>query len=186
MTFPSKARPQCGIAVALLTRMAVVLLCGILVTALTARADPLQDNADALESCIVTVWPRDVLTLCTGIISDPCQQAPGGETTRGMTQCLAAEADAWDTALNRQWPKLLTRAGEVDAANQQEGLALDSAAATLRGAQRAWMVFRDAECRSNYANWGAGSFRSVAHSACRLDLTARRVVDFHARLVTGG
>ncbi len=32
----------------------------------------------------------------------------------------------------------------------------------------------------------SSSFRSVAHSACRFDLTARRVVDFHARLVTGG
>ncbi len=44
----------------------------------------------------------------------------------------------------------------------------------------------DAECRHNHAIWGMGSFRSVAHSACRLELTARRVVDFHARLVTGG
>ncbi len=88
--------------------------------------------------------------------------------------------------LNRQWPRLMTRAREVDAANQSTGPALDSAAETLRGAQRAWIVFRDAECRHNYAIWGMGSFRSVAHSACRLDLTARRVVDFHARLVTGG
>ncbi len=44
----------------------------------------------------------------------------------------------------------------------------------------------DAECRHNCAIWGMGSFRSAAHSACRLDLTARRVVDFHARPVTGG
>jgi len=27
---------------------------------------------------------------------------------------------------------------------------------------------------------------TATHSACRLDLTARRVVNFHARLVTGG
>ena len=51
--------------------------------------------------------------------------------------------------------------------------------------QRAWIVFRDAECRHSYASWGAGSFRAVAYSACRLELTARRVVAFHARLVTG-
>ncbi len=55
--------------------------------------------------------------------------------------------------------------------------ALPARAAPLEG---------DAECRHNDAIWGRGSFRSVAHAACRLDLTARRVVDFHARLVTGG
>ncbi len=162
----------------------------LLLAALPAQADPLQDDADALESCMVTAWPRDVLALCTGIVSAPCQAEPGGETTLGMNRCLAREADAWGAVLERQWPRLMTRAREVDAASQTAdnlgGLSLDSAAETLRGAQRAWIVFRDAECRHNYAIWGKGSFRSVAHSACRLDLTARRVVDFHARLVTGG
>ena len=106
-----------------------------------------------------------------------------------MNQCLAHEADAWDVVLNRLWPKLMTQAQEVDAANQVDSgsasLTLDSAAETLRAAQRAWIVFRDAECRHNYASWGAGSFRTIAHSACRLDLTAHRVITFHARLVTG-
>ena len=168
----------------------LVAVIALLLAALPARADKPQDDADALESCMVTAWPRDVLTLCTGIVSDPCQEAPGGQSTHGMNQCLAGEADAWDVVLNRQWPKLMTRWREVDAANRTTdnpgGLSLDSAAETLRSAQRAWIVFRDAECRHNYASWGMGSFRTVAHSACRLDLTARRVVDFHARLVTGG
>ncbi len=51
---------------------------------------------------------------------------------------------------------------------------------------RAGSLEDDAECRHNYAIWGMGSFRSVARSACRPGLTARRVVDFHARPVTGG
>ncbi len=170
----------------------------LFLAALPAQADRLQDDAGALESCIVTVWPRDALALCTGIVSDPCQAEPEGASTQGMNQCLAREADAWGAVLERQWPKLMTRAREVDAASRTTdqsgdhssdhsgGFALDSAAETLRGAQRAWVVFRDAECRHNYAIWGSGSFRSVAHSACRLALTARRVIDFHARLVTGG
>jgi len=161
-------------------------LTALILTAIPAQADPLQDNADALESCMVTAWPRDVLGLCIGIVANPCQQAPEGGTTQGMNQCLAREADAWDAVLNRLWPKMMTRSREVDAANETEGLALDTAAETLLSAQRAWIVFRDAECRHNYASWGLGSFRTVAHSACRLDLTARRVVDFHARLVNGG
>ncbi|MHA1528325.1 MAG: lysozyme inhibitor LprI family protein [Alphaproteobacteria bacterium] len=178
-------------------RLAAILT-ALLLAAFPAQADQLQDDADALESCMLTAWPRNVLALCAGIVTDPCQAEPGGGTTLGMNQCLAREADAWDAVLDRQWPRLMTRAREVDAANQTAessggnsagnsgGLALDSAVETLRGAQRAWVVFRDAECRHNYAIWGKGSFRAIAHSACRLDLTARRVVDFHARLVTGG
>jgi uncharacterized protein YecT (DUF1311 family) len=158
----------------------------LMLATLPARADQLRDDADALELCMVTAWPRDVLALCPGIVSDPCQAAPGGQTTLGTTQCLAREADAWGVVLERQWPKLMDRAREIDAASPVASPVLDSAAETLRGAQRAWVVFRDAECRHNYAIWGAGSFRTIAHSACRLDLTARRVVDFHARLVTGG
>ena len=166
-------------------RLAVIMT-ALLLAALPARADQLQDDADMLESCIATAWPRDVLALCAGIVTDPCQAEPGGQTTLGMNRCLAREADAWDAVLERQLPRLMTRAREVDAANQTAVAELDSAAETLRGAQRAWIVFRDAECRHNYAIWGMGSFRAIAHSACRLDLTARRVVDFHARLVMGG
>jgi len=171
-------------------RALLVAVTALLLATLPAQADQLQDDADALESCMLTAWPRNVLALCASIVTDPCQAEPEGQTTLGMNQCLAREADAWDAVLERQWPTLMTRAREVDAANQAAdnsgGLALDSAAETLRGAQRAWVVFRDAECRHNYAIWGMGSFRAIAHSACRLDLTARRVVDFHARLVTGG
>ena len=166
-------------------RLAAI-LASLLLAALPAQADPLSDDADALESCMVTAWPRDVLALCIGLVANPCQQAPEGNTTLGMNQCLAREADAWDAVLNRQWPKLTAHSREVDAANKTDGLALDTAAETLLSAQRAWIVFRDAECRSNYAIWGMGSFRTVAHSACRLDLTARRVIDFHARLMNGG
>ena len=157
----------------------------LLLIALPARAGEAEADADALQSCIETGWPRDVLVLCTGIVADPCQATPGGETTAGMNQCLDREADAWDVVLNRLWPEVMTRAREVDAATDPAGPAIDSAAETLRSAQRAWIVFRDAECRHNYASWGRGSFRDIAHAACRLDLTARRVIDFHARLVTG-
>ena len=181
MTFPLPLLP----AVAARFNVLGTILLALLLTALPAQADPLQDNADTLESCMITAWPRDVLTLCAGLISDPCQEQPGGGSTQGMNECLAQEADAWDAVLNRLWPKLMTRAHEVDAANQTQGLTLDSAAETLRAAQHAWIAFRDAECRHNYASWGAGSFRTIAHSACRLDLTAHRVITFHARLVTG-
>jgi uncharacterized protein YecT (DUF1311 family) len=155
----------------------------LLLAALPAQAQ--DDAADAVASCMRDAWPRDVRALCVGVVSAPCQLAPGGETTEGMNRCLAREAGAWDSVMNRQFPELMRRAREIDAANSiTDGL--DAAAPALENAQRAWLLYRDGECRWAYASWGEGSFRSVAHAACLVDLTTRRVVDFHARQVNGG
>ncbi len=156
----------------------------IVLFTLPAAAAQKEKDADMLQACIQEHWPGDALTECTGVIADPCQAKPGGETTLGMNNCLTQEAEAWDVILNRLWPKLMERARAADQANQITGP--DSAAETLRAAQRAWIAFRDAECRHSYATYGQGSFRTVAHAACILDLTARRVIDFHARLASEG
>ncbi len=165
--------------------MLVALLCGGLFTTHPAQAGQSTEDADALQSCIMTAWPRDVMTLCTGIISDPCQETAGGASTQGMNRCLAREADAWDVVLNRLWPRLMTQAREVDAANARDrGVVTGQRCRDAPQRPARLIVYRDADCRHNYASWGLGSFRTIAHSTCRLDLTARRVVDFHARLVT--
>ncbi|MDH3665459.1 MAG: DUF1311 domain-containing protein [Paracoccaceae bacterium] len=164
--------------------MRFVALVMILMLALPATAAQKDQDADALQACIQEHWPGDVLAECTGLIADPCQAKSGGETTLGMNNCLTQEAEAWDVILNRLWPELMKRARATDQANQITGP--DSAAETLRAAQRAWIAFRDADCRHSYATYGLGSFRTIAHSACTLELTARRVVDFHARLESEG
>ncbi len=156
----------------------------LLLFALPATAAQKDQDAAALQTCMQELWPGDVLGECAGIIANPCQAKPGGETTLRMNNCLTQEAEAWDLILNRLWPEVMKRARATDQANQITGP--DSAAETLRVAQRAWIAFRDAECRHSYAIYGLGSFRTIAHSACVLDLTARRVVDFHARLESEG
>lgn len=163
----------------------MLLAIAILLSALPARADPAAD-ADALRACIDETWPGDVMRSCAGLVANPCQEQPGGETTAGMTACLSREADGWDALLNRLWPELVKRAGEADTGNDVAAQGLPSAASALTDAQRAWLVFRDAECHYASAAYGAGSFRGVAHAACRLDVTARRVVDFYARLHVEG
>ena len=47
----------------------------------------------------------------------------------------------------------------------------------LLEAQRAWIVYRDAECALDYAEWGAGSMRNIAHADCRLQMTAERTIE---------
>ena len=165
-------------------RVAAAILATLLL-ALPAQADQSRQDADDLEACLVTGWPRNVLELCTGIVADPCQVKAGNGGTEEMALCLSREAEAWEALLSRLWPRMMRRAREVDAANETQRLGIDSATETLITAQRTWEVFRDAECRHSHASWGQGSFRTVAHAACLLDLTARRVVDFSARIQTG-
>jgi uncharacterized protein YecT (DUF1311 family) len=163
----------------------MLLALAFLLAALPARADPASD-ANVIEACVAETWPGDVMAACAGIVANPCQAQPGGETTQGIGDCLSREAGALDALLNRLWPELTRRAAETDAANDASAQGLPSAASALVDAQRAWLEFRDAECHYAYSSYGAGTFRTVAHAACFADVTARRAVDFYARLNTEG
>jgi uncharacterized protein YecT (DUF1311 family) len=163
--------------------MAVIL--ALYPTAPPAQADPSAD-ADAVAACLSETWPQDPRTLCAGIVSTPCERETGADPARTSAQCLTRETAAWHLVLERQMPELRRRAAEIDAGSPQAADGINAAAAALETAQRAWLTYRDSECRSAYASWGAEEFRTVAHAACMLDLTLRRVVDFQARLMVGG
>jgi len=161
----------------------------LILAALPAQADPAAEteaDADAVAACLGDTWPQDPRTLCAGIVSTPCQRETGGDPAGTSVECLTRETAAWHRVMERQMPELMRRAAEIDAANPAAADGVDSAAAALETAHRAWLTYRDSECRSAYASWGAEAFRTTAHAACMLDLTLRRVVDFQARLAIGG
>ena len=53
------------------------------------------------------------------------------------------------------------------------------AAENLRKAQRAWIIYRDAQCEAEYNKWGGGSGGPAAHLACLLHLTQLRTRELH-------
>jgi len=120
-------------------------------------------------------------TGCIGTIAEPCADDAGRSTVQ-MVQCMQRETEAWDVILNEQWPALMADAKERDKLNEPEANGLPSSAKSLREAQRAWIAFRDAECLYAYSEWGVGSFRNIAAAGCQRDMTAKRVIEFHARL----
>ena len=92
---------------------------------------------------------------------DRCLAAPSGQSTAGMIQCAAAELKTQDARLNRAYQAALKR---LDKPRQK---------AALQKAQRAWIVFRDADCASlSDPDWGTLS--RVEANSCVLDHTARR------------
>ncbi|MDJ1008986.1 MAG: DUF1311 domain-containing protein [Paracoccaceae bacterium] len=140
-------------------------------TVLAARYGP------ALERCYAE---GGVLAACKGRLSDPCMETEvGGYSTTGMVFCMQAETLVWDAHLNAEYRLSMDWAGAMDAADSLfPGFARRAEA--LRSAQRAWIAFRDAQCRLDYAVWGGGSMRMIAGAACEMEMTADRAIALRA------
>jgi uncharacterized protein YecT (DUF1311 family) len=121
--------------------------------------------SDRLESCLEASFRA---TACIGLVARRCR----AENASAGVDCLKQEADAWDDLLNHLWLPLKA---------QSEARGAD-AATSLLSAQRQWIQYRDAEC-SGFAAQGATADSKASNSeACRLNITALRVVDFRAWL----
>ena len=84
----------------------------------------------------------------------------GAKSTLDMNACNAAELKLRDAALNVAYTKALVRAS--------------GAADAFKGAERAWIAYRDADC-GVYANREAfGSLGTVEAGTCLIDRTIER------------
>lgn len=139
-------------------------------------------DAGLVEACHQSYNDRAEEVGCIGDAANLCQgvqtEAFNGGTTLGITACLAAETEAWDVILNRNYKVIMREMKAMDAASGGAGL---SRAEALRAAQRAWIAFRDAECRRLFAEYQDGSIRSVVAAGCMLDLTAKRALELGGR-----
>lgn len=114
---------------------------------------------------------------CVGRMASVCMEQEGGQTTLGMSSCLSAEAEVWDDYLNAEYRATRDWMKAADA--EEAGFFPEFAvrAEKLLEAQRAWIAFRDAECALDYAEWGAGSMRTIAYADCMLQMTAERTME---------
>ncbi|MDP2011776.1 MAG: lysozyme inhibitor LprI family protein [Phenylobacterium sp.] len=91
---------------------------------------------------------------------DRCLASEAGATTIGQIQCIGDELKVQDARLNRNYAKAMK-----DLTPEQQ--------AKLRTAQRAWLAFKDADCRSLWDDaWGTMS--RVTANMCALDRTTER------------
>ncbi len=89
-----------------------------------------------------------------------CLDAPSGQSTAGMIGCIAAELSVQDARLNTTWRRVTARLNPRQKAK-------------LQAAQRAWIAYRDADCRSlDDADWGTIS--RIAANQCMLRQTMER------------
>ncbi|WGH77629.1 lysozyme inhibitor LprI family protein [Jannaschia ovalis] len=157
------------------------LLCGLLLGLAAPAGAQNLDPAPwrgGFDACVAGAADATALIACKGLAARACMDgAEGGMTQLGMTECTAMEGALWDELLNADWPRHRDWARAADATEAEIfGDAFSDRADALLAAQRAWIAFRDAQCRLEYAAWGSGSMRSLAAASCVGDMTAERVI----------
>jgi uncharacterized protein YecT (DUF1311 family) len=97
------------------------------------------------------------------------------QTQLAMNMCAELDFERADLALNAAWRDAIAvaRAGdrEIDRRSDQR----PTEEATMREAQRAWLVFRDAQCTvEGYEEARGGTMEPMVYSGCRARLTRER------------
>lgn len=113
---------------------------------------------------------------CIGNASTKCMDAPEGETTVGMVNCLSAEAAQWDHLMNGWYGEALKQAVAADADLKELDSAAPPAAPLLKASQRDWITFRDASCSFQSARFQGGSGGGPAAAACLMELTGTQAL----------
>ena len=123
-------------------------------------------DADAVQSCFAEAGPGETAPLCIGKAADACL-AGGSETTVAIVNCIQKETVIWDQILNTEYQA-------VRGALKAQDPALGD---VLRGAQRAWIAYRDAECGLEFERWGGGTIRHIVIANCMMLETAERAIE---------
>jgi uncharacterized protein YecT (DUF1311 family) len=128
-----------------------------------AAADVDEIDVSPLLQCVEAAdHEAEALRACQGVITQPCFDAPFGETTSGMVMCLSAEGDGWARIMDESLARLA--AGNVELAP------------ALAETQAAWSAYREEECSYRVQRWGMGSGAQVEFASCQAQLAADRAI----------
>ncbi|WP_292288044.1 lysozyme inhibitor LprI family protein [Marivita sp.] len=151
----------------------VLMIAAMLCAPQVSEAQGLTIDPQIVRDCFATTETGAFFPACLGQASGQCQDLPGGSTTIGIAECIAAETAEWDTILNEEYQatQKVNESADTDGLSQ----VMDRSDA-LRDAQRAWIAFRDADCGARYAMWQNGTIRTIVAANCHLTMTAQRAI----------
>ena len=110
------------------------------------------------------------------------QDVPGCESASSNVElggCVSAAYQKADKELNAIWPKVLAyidTQGDYVPAD-----ALKEWKATIVGAQKAWVSFKESDCGAVQYEWWGGSGAGIAQTTCLYAHTAQRGEDLKSR-----
>ena len=130
------------------------------------------------DACVARAERSAEFDACRSLLSDACMAGePQGQTTTGMAMCLQAELLFWDERLNAEYRATVANLRRIDESDRAYNPEYAVREERLRDAQRAWIVFRDADCAVDHALHGGGSMRSIMAPSCLARRTFDRVKD---------
>ena len=97
------------------------------------------------------------------------------ETQADMNRCAYLDFQAVDRELNQLWPQMIAAARRADAEIDRSYDQAPTSEAALRGAQRAWITFRDEHCTYEGHEARGGSMETMIYEGCRATLTRQRI-----------
>lgn len=93
-----------------------------------------------------------------------------------MNACASIDFEQADRQLNALWPEAIAGARAADAEIDRQYDTRPGYEVTLREAQRAWVIFRDAHCTwQGYGEARGGSMEPMVYDGCRAELTRARI-----------
>lgn len=158
--------------------MRVAALIMAVVLAQPASAEEVVFDPAPLADC----WARYERSIsCVGEGSGPCMKATSfGASNRGMTACLAAELEWWQTLMLSLLDDLRTAEAAFDAAPPGPGVHdPPSARAGLERTHALWEAWAAARCEYEVIALLGSTLLGPVSVGCRLELT-RAQVDFLA------
>ncbi len=136
---------------------------------------------------IRAMWKIVTLSLCYGCsaaaFSDNNIDCNNPRGTLEVNQCVDLEAKESDKRLNEVFRRVIKKLthSEHDADQDAERGNGDAwKKGTLIDAQRAWIKYRDAQCKAVYYQWAPGTGSTSAQLACLKELTDARINDLEA------
>jgi uncharacterized protein YecT (DUF1311 family) len=115
-----------------------------------------------------------MILLALALVAGQAPDCADPDTQLEMTECAAKRFRAADAAMNAQWRKTLAHMRALDKDSSDLKLTGPGYAQVLLDAQRAWLVFRDAHCRSIGYDALGGSMQNMLVSECQEKLTRER------------
>ncbi|WP_426702961.1 lysozyme inhibitor LprI family protein [Rhodanobacter sp. Col0626] len=127
----------------------------------------------------LAAWPTAALLLAMNapVLAANCDSA---NNTVQMNACMADEVKAADLTLNHTYQRVLATLNGADSDQQQSYPA--STKAALIEAERAWVKYRDADCKAVYNHWKGGTIRTSMELGCRQERAEQRTRQLEAFL----
>lgn len=141
---------------------------------------PNQAFMDALvRDCFDAAERRPAKEACSGKWAEQCMDAQEnwGHSMIGMTLCTRAEATAWEKLVEREFLTTRDVLQQADERDQEPATVdLPYRAPSLLKTYRAWQLYTEAKCLSEYLTWRGGTLAKLAGAKCQLASAAEHAL----------